>query len=86
MFECRACGWSINADINAARNLLTAALTRFGLDESEARRFVEIHTARGRRAVKPVEGTGVGLPVKQEPWETPLGGVDNTTTGSVLSA
>ena len=86
VFECTVCRLSINADVNAARNILMAALESFGLNAAEARRFVETHAARGRRAVKPVEGKGVGLPVKQAPWETPLGGVDNTTTGSALNA
>lgn len=86
MFECTACGGSINADLNAARNILTTTLIRFGLDEAKARQFIGTDTARGRRAGKPVEGKRVGLLAKQLPCETPFASVVNTTTGSVVDA
>jgi IS605 OrfB family transposase len=50
-FRCRACGWSDNADVNAARVILARALERTAGGPSVA--------ARG--------GLAVGRPVKREP-------------------
>jgi len=88
VFKCTACHRSLNADVNAARNILVRGLVAVGMTQEQARRFNESQTAQGRWAKKPVEGNGVGHPEKQEPWEVapPGGGVAHTTTGSRLNA
>jgi len=51
VFVCTGCGYTDNADVNAAKNILAAGIA----------------VLRRGTSRKPVEGKGVGLPVKQEP-------------------
>ena len=51
VFRCVACGHCDNADVNAAKNILAAGIAAL----------------RQGMSWKPVEGKGIGLPVKQEP-------------------
>ena len=55
-FECGSCGWDGNADVNGALNILHRGWEKL----CEENVPVDV-------GCKPVEGEGVGLPVKQEP-------------------
>ncbi len=93
VFACTACHFSANADINAARNILIRGLVTIGMIEDEARRFVRNTKATRPQGMglKPVEGNAAGHPSKtdsvekQEPWEIPVFGIDNTTHPTLVT-
>jgi putative transposase len=86
-FACTACGVAAHADVNAAANILLAGLIETGMSEAKARAYLlNEHTAPGRGAVLPVEGSSVSTPSKQEPWEVSLVDAAHTTTSQAFAA